>query len=297
MNSLKICKLNILKGEIYMNKLKTYAFEKPVIFSIILILIFVSVTSIPMAPIFLPFLDQQSSEYVTGIFEQVVASIVLIMILKRFNLLERAGFTSSKQWKDLWIIWPMLVFALLNGSDLFSGTIIIDKSKPLVIVLFILVYLSTGLFEETLCRGVVLTLMLHKWGNTKKGCYLALILSSALFGFTHIIHFILHHSSLLATVTQITYATFIAVFFAACVLRNKSIYPAMILHAIVDIFGSLKEIAINGGLNKTYFTMSVGDALGCIIITLPILIYALFIFRKVTPFDLSIYTEENVKVV
>jgi membrane protease YdiL (CAAX protease family) len=276
-----------------MNKLKTYAFEKPVIFSIILIIVIVSFTFIPMAPIFSPFLDHQSCEYVAGIFEQVFASLVLIMILKRFNLLKSAGFTSPKQWKDLWIIWPMLLFALLNGSDLFSGNIIIDKSKPLVIVLFILVYLSTGLFEEILCRGVVLSLMLHKWGNTKKGCYLALVLSSALFGFTHIIHFILNQSSLLATVTQITYGTFIGVFFAACVLRNKTIYPAIILHAVVDIFGDLNEIAINGGLKETYFTMSIGDALGCIIITLPILIYGLFIFRKVTPSDLSIYTEEK----
>lgn len=279
-----------------MNKLKTYAFEKPVFFSVILIIVIVSFTFIPMAPIFSPFLNHQSSEYVTGILEQVFASLVLIMILKRFNLLKCAGFTSPKQCKDLWIIWPMSLFILLNGSDLFSGKIIIDKSKPLVIMLFLFVYLSTGLFEEILCRGVVLSLMLHKWGNTKKGCYLALILSSALFGFTHSIHFFLHHSSLLATVTQITYATFIGVFFGACVLRNKSIFPAIIMHALFNISGGLNEIAVSGGLKEIYLTISIGNAIASILIMLPLFVYGLFLLRKVTPSDI-IYTEEKFKMV
>lgn len=280
-----------------MKKLKVFAFEKPIIFSIILIIITVALTSIPLGPIFSHFLDHQSSEYVTGILEQVFVSALMIMVLKRFNLLKYVGFTSHSQWKDLWIIWPMLLFALLNGSEFIMGNIVIDKSRPLVIVLFVLVYLSTGLFEETLCRGVVFTLMMSKWGNTKRGCYVALLLSSVLFGFTHIIHFIFGHSSLLASVTQIIYATFIGAFFAACLIRNKSIYPAIILHAIVNISGSLKEIAVNGGLNETYYTMSVGNVVGCIIITLPILIYALFIFRKVIPSQISFYTEEKFNMV
>ncbi|MFT5871214.1 MAG: membrane protease YdiL (CAAX protease family) [Clostridium sp.] len=273
-----------------MHKLRTYAFEKPVIFSIILILVIVSFTFIPMDPIFSPFLDHQSSEYATGIFEQTFASFVLIMILKRFNLLKSSGFTSPKQWKDLWIIWPMIIFSFINGAGLIDGSIVIDKSKPFVIILFILTYLSTGLFEEVLCRGVVLGVMLRKWGSTKEGCYLSVILSSLLFGSTHIVHFILHHFSLLASLTQITYGMFIGVFFAACVLRNKTIYPAIIIHAIFDILGSLREIAVGGGIRKAYFTISVPNAIASIIVMLPILIYGLFILRKVKPSDLSIYT-------
>lgn len=81
-------------------------------------------------------------------------------------------------------------------------------------------------------------------GGTKKGIYLAVLVSSLLFGFAHIIHYFLHDESLLAAITQISYAVFIGVSFAAFVIRNKSIIPAIILHAIFDIAGSIKEISV-----------------------------------------------------
>ncbi|MBU3217280.1 CPBP family intramembrane metalloprotease [Clostridium estertheticum] len=280
-----------------MNRLKSYAFNGPVIFSAILIIVTVAFTFIPLGPIFSPFLGFQAGEYITGILEQVIASLFLILILKQFDLFKIVGFTRFKECKSLWIVWPMIILSFLNGAGLIDGSIVIDKSKPFVIILFILTYLSTGLFEEVLCRGVVLGVILRKWGSTKKGCYLSVILSSVLFGSTHIVHFLLHHFSLLASLTQITYGTFIGVFFAACVLRNKSIYPAIMLHAIFDILGSLREIAVGGGINTAYFTISIPNAIASIIVMLPILIYGLFILRKVKPSDLPIYTEEKFKMV
>ncbi|MBX4261283.1 hypothetical protein KTC96_06655 [Clostridium estertheticum] len=221
-----------------MNKFKMYAFKRPVIFSAILIIVTVAFTFIPLGPIFLPFLGFQAGEYVTGILEQVIASLFLIIILKQFDLFKIVGFNRFKECQSLWIVWTMIIFSFLNGAGLIDGSIVIDKSKPFVIILFILTYLST-----------------------------------VLFGSTHIVHFMLHHFSLLASLVQITYGTFIGVFFAACVLRNKSIYPAIIIHAIFDILGSLREIAVGGGINKAYFTISMPNAIASIIVMLPILIY------------------------
>lgn len=252
-----------------------------VVFSILIMAVSLAITFIPLDSLFVTSLGQQSSEYLSGIIEQVLVSLVLIVILKKLDLLKDAGFTKPKEWKDLWIVWPMVLFAIFNGSNVFFGDMAIDYSNPLRIVLFILVYLSTGLLEETLCRGVILSVMIKKWGSTKKGYYGALLLSSTLFGFSHIIHYFMHHTSFLATMTQVVYAIFIGVFFGACVLRNKSIYPAIILHGIVDITGGFKEIAVNGGIDKTYHTMSVSNAVALILITLPFLLYGLFIVRKI----------------
>lgn len=267
-----------------MEKLKTYALGRPVLFSIILIVVTIALTSIPLDPLFVSLLGQQSSEYATGFIEQVLVGFALIWVLKRWGLLKSAGFTRPN-WKGLWIYWLMILLILLNGSDFIFGNIVIDTSKPIVIILFILTYLSSGLFEEVLCRGAVLSVMLRKWGATRRGCYAAVILSSVLFGSAHIIHYFLHHSSLLATITQMTYGTFIGVFFAACVIRNKSIFPAMLAHGVLDIFGSFQEIAVGGGLTKTYFTMTVSNSVSSILITLPLFIYGLVIIRKVTPYE------------
>ncbi|OKP91731.1 hypothetical protein A3844_01000 [Paenibacillus helianthi] len=265
-----------------MEKLKTYAFGRPVMFSIIMIVVTIALTSIPLDPLFVSLLGQKSSEYATGIIEQVLVSFAIIWLLKRWGLLKSAGFTRPS-WKGLWIYWPMILLTLLNGSDFIFGNIVIDTSRPVVIGLFILTYLSTGLFEEVLCRGAVLSVMLRKWGATRRGCYAAVIISSVLFGSAHIIHYFLHHSSLLATLTQMTYGIFIGVYFAACVIRNKSIFPAMIAHGVFDIFGSFQEITLGGGLNKTYLTMTVSNSLISILIFLPLFIYGLVIIRKVTP--------------
>jgi hypothetical protein len=56
----------------------------------------------------------------------------------------------------------------------------------------------------------------------------------------------------------------------------------MFLHAVFDITGGLKEIAVNGGMQNTYMTITPTDALLNFLVFLPLCIYSLFIFRKVT---------------
>ena len=166
-----------------MRILKKVAFKNTIFFSIILIIITVGLTSIPLNFLLSDFLDKQSINYIAGILEQTVVSLLLILMLKKFQLLHAAGFSNIRQWKDLWIVWPIVIFFLLNASDFFSGTLKINMAKPWILILYILVYTTTGLFEETLCRGVILTLFLQKWGRTKRGCFFALLLSSIIFGF------------------------------------------------------------------------------------------------------------------
>lgn len=192
------------------------------------------------------------------------------------------------------MVWPIFLFILLNASDMLTGEIKIDVTRPVVILAFVIVYLSTGLFEEILCRGLVFSLIISKWGRKRSGCYMAMILSSILFGMLHFIHYFLGNASLIATISQVIYATFIGVFFAASVIRNQSIYPAIILHGIVDIAGSLGEISVGGGINKRYITMSLEGAVICVIIALPLFLYGLFIVRKEEGSGLGLSIANNI---
>ncbi len=259
-----------------MNHTKKQILKRILIFSVCIISVIV--IFMPLPPIFNGVGGEQTAEYLSGIIEQVVVSVMLIFLLKKMDLLEKAGF--KRKSKELWIIWPIILFMLLNASDFLTGGLVIDKSKPLLIILFVLLYLSTGLVEEALCRGVIFSVMLNKWGKTKNGFYLAIILSSVMFGLGHFIHYFLGNASLIATVAQVIYASFIGVFFCACVIKNQSIYPAIILHGILDMTGELKEIAVNGGINREFRTMSVEGAIICVIIALPLFLYGLFIVRK-----------------
>jgi len=261
-----------------MKNLKEIILRYPLISSILIVAVSISITSISLPVIIAQNFNQQMVDYLSGIIEQVTVTILLIILLKKLGLYEKAGF--SFKIRKIWLAWPIILFVILNASDLLTGNIKIDIAKPWMILAFVIVYLSTGLFEEVLCRGLVFSVLINKWGKTRSGCYLAMILCSVLFGMLHFIHYFLGNASMLATITQVIYATFIGAFFSACVVRNHSIYPAIMLHGIVDIAGSLGEISVGGGINKGYMTMSFEGAVILIIIALPLFLYGLFLVRK-----------------
>lgn len=265
-----------MKGGVIMRSFKEIIFKYPVISSIIISSILISLTFIPLDSIMPSTMDSQLADYLGGITKQVLVSIILIIMLKKLSLFHKCRFSFSL--KDTYLIWPIALYCILSFINIFTGEIIIDTSRPFVIVGFILVYLSTGLFEEILCRGLIFSLIDFKWG--KRGYILPVILSSLLFGASHFIHYFLGDASAVASIAQVIYATFIGVFFAAIVIRRESIYPAIIWHGIFDIAFDLKEIAVGGGIFKGYMDMSIEQAIKCDIIMLPLFVYGLSIIRN-----------------
>ncbi|MGE5397581.1 MAG: lysostaphin resistance A-like protein [Chitinophagales bacterium] len=270
----------------FIKSLQVYATQYPIIFSGITIAVFTLFTEAIGFESVLKHFDKQSTSYLSGILVQGLASIFLVVLLKGLGLLKSAGFTKPNEWKQLWMIWPIVVLCILVSWPLIDGTLHIDTSKSFVIILYILVYLSTGFYEEILFRGVTLTVMVRRWGAGKSGLYLAAVLSSVMFGGLHIISLFLGRISLMASVTQVLYATFIGTFFAACVLRNKSIWPAIFFHALFNICSDWSAISIGShfgqisNINNTF-----ADALSTILVFLPFFIYGLFILRKVQPLN------------
>lgn len=261
-----------------MSKVSRNILERPLMASIVILFAAIGADFIPLSPLLQNICGEQASDYLDGIIKQVLITIALIAGLKKIGLFEEAGFRCKV--KDLWIGWPMILFCLLMVFDFQGGGKAIDWNKSGIIILFVLTYLSTGLFEETVCRGVVFNLMNNKWGKTRRGCYLALFLSSLLFGVSHFIHFFLGNEDLIQSLAQVMYATFFGVFFCGCFVRNKSIYPIMILHGLLDIVCDLDEIVVGGGIDKSMKTMSIEGATVLVGITVPFLIYGFWCVRK-----------------
>lgn len=151
--------------------MKDFIFKKPIISSVFISVLTIGLTFIPLGRLFTSFLELQSAQYLSGLLEQLFVSFLLIVVIKKLGLLQSAGFTQRPE--KIWLIWPMLVFIVLNASDYLSGDLTINSTYPTRLILYILLYLSTGLFEETLCRGLILPLLLQKWQNNRYGIYLA----------------------------------------------------------------------------------------------------------------------------
>ncbi len=267
-----------------MLRLKMFAVERPLVFSLMVIVIGSFLTEIPIQKMLASYVGAQPAFYLTIILEQGIVGGFCFILLGFFGWLNSAGFTPSGQWRALWLGWPLVLFALINVEP----GIVIDTSRPGLIALHLLTALSTGWIEEILFRGTVLIAFLQKWGRSRKGIYLSVLVSSILFGTTHFLNFIQGRKPLLDTATQIGFAFFFGVIFCACFLRNRTIWPVILLHAAVDWAGTLDEIAIGGGLHKAAPPMLPEAALINILITLPLLLYGLYILRKVEPASLEL---------
>ena len=267
-----------------MNRFKIFATQRPVLFSLLALALGTLLTEIPLKELFAPALGTQPAFYLSIIIEQGLTGLLFFWLLARFGWLDTAGFTSPSKWKALWLGWPLLLFTIINIDE----GLVVDTARPLLIILHLLTALSTGWVEEVLCRGVVVSALLQKWGQTRKGIYLSVLVSSVLFGTVHLLNFLAGRKPLLNTVAQIIFAIFFGVIFAACLLRNRAIWPMILLHAAVDWAGTLHEVTVGGGLRAVEPVMSPENAAISVLITLPLFLYGLFILRKVEPASLNL---------
>jgi uncharacterized protein len=259
--------------------------NKPLIPLILIILVSTILTEIRLEKTLFASMDFQSASYLTGIIEQGSVSILLVLLIKRLGLMREAGFAKPQTWKSVLLIWPILIFSLMNGgTSPFDGTLTIDTGKPVLLMLFGLLYLSVGLVEEILFRGLALGLLLPKWGKSRKDIYLVVILLNIGFGLLHLINLVMGRRPLLSTIAQIVYGMFFGVFFAACFLRMKSIWPVIIGHSIFDLCGNLDDIAVGSTtFGGPVSEMTLQTAAITTLVTLPLFIYGLIILRKVEP--------------
>jgi membrane protease YdiL (CAAX protease family) len=265
--------------------IKRFAFDRPVIFSILVILAAGLLTEIPLNDIFVHVVGNPGAEFLKVIIGHTLTGLSLVWLLVKLGLFRDARFTPPNQWKALWLVWPLAVITLLNLSSLLDGSLVIDTSRPGLIILYTCMALSIGFCEEVMGRGVALSVMLRQWGNTRRGIYLAVLVSSAVFGASHIFNLMTGHLPLLANLTQIVYGFFFGVIFAACFLRNNSIWPMMIMHTAIDFAGGLRHIAVGGGTQTAVANSTAISAVSTLIVTLPLLLYGLFILRKVAPLE------------
>lgn len=269
-----------------MLKLKKFALEKPFPFSILIMILSLILEIAPARYLYLPFMNEQMASYFGEITMRVVICILLLVMLRYFGIIKMACFTAPSGWRQVWLVWPVMVLILINALDLITGKVSINTSDKALLLTFITDCLSIGFFEEILVRGSILSLLLYKWGNTRKGIYLSVVCSSLIFSLAHLINLIKNPELVLATLAQIAYAAFLGVLFAALLLRTRSIWLMILSHALFDFAGNIREIAAGGGLAVNELakaSTSMANVVSAVIITLPLLIYGLIIIRKVTP--------------
>lgn len=101
------------------------------------------------------------------------------------------------------------------------------------ILIAILGGIAPGLFEEVVCRGVVLSNMMERW-NKKNNYILKSVLASGIaFGLVHLINLI--NGDISGTFLQVFYAAGLGIFFGSVFLRTRNLLGTVIVHSLIDI--------------------------------------------------------------
>lgn len=104
--------------------------------------------------------------------------------------------------------------------------------------------LLIGLFEELLCRGFILNVLLHHAQRTGRSAWWAICGSSVIFGLMHLSNLISQPQLKIATTSQILYAILAGIILGTVYYLSGSIWVVVIIHAIVDFLTSFSEVLV-----------------------------------------------------
>lgn len=240
-----------------------------------------------------PYTIGNNGYYLYTAIVELSAGLCTLIVIHIFDI--RINFFNSKSrgtgfFKGLHLGSIMLFYCIGSFIIGMNSYGIENLAMPNTASIFslLLMMISVGIFEELLCRGVLLNKLLTKWNTNGKGVYTAVIVSSAIFGSLHLINLFARPTLLFFTLAQVVYTTMAGTFFAAVYLRSKSIVSVIIYHALHDISTGIFYILIPteklATLNVHYAAgadQSVSQGLFLVFASLPLFIIALFLLRKV----------------
>jgi membrane protease YdiL (CAAX protease family) len=142
------------------------------------------------------------------------------------------------------------------------------------VLLLALECFAVGLFEETCFRGFVFVGFLEKRRKTKRGQFMAIVLSSAVFAVVHLLN-IFMGSSPIAVILQIGYSFLIGAMCAVMLMKTANIWLCVLVHGIFNFCGALIP---NCGVGSIWepFTVVI-----TVVVSVIVAAYFVYMFMKI----------------
>ena len=210
--------------------------QKVFLWIILLLLADTLILSIPFHLFFQNYYPLQLSKQVGGIFHGFLRISMCIFFMHKLSVLSQVNFhpfkVSSPQYLLIPFIFPM-VLALPSILNIQSSDLLIDS-----LWITCLAILLMAMAEEILMRGIVLSLLLKKFGD---GSFMkSVLISAALFSLMHLIN--LYRWNYANVLIQMIIAFYFGVFFGALMLKTKNLLYIGLIHGVVNIFFNLNEV-------------------------------------------------------
>lgn len=134
--------------------------------------------------------------------------------------------------------WYILIVSVALGVLNFFSISFNHSPSVSQIVLFILETALGVVFEELLFRGVIQNKLIEYYEFRGKSVWGALVISSLIFGLTHILNLIGQPYFVIGTLTQVIYTFSLGILIGCVYWRSGNIWIAFLLHFIFNILGS-----------------------------------------------------------
>ncbi len=212
------------------------------------------------------FFAESVAELVFSSLTRVFGGIACVIFMVEFEFSAAMKLFGNKSAKYLLAIIPPFVVAVNNFPFIgyFSGNAPLTKS-PAEVVAFAFFCLSVGFFEELAFRGCGLVFLLEKMKKTRLGVFLAVAISSVVFGFVHILNGA-------GAFLQIGYSALIGALCCVVFLATNNIWLCVIIHAVYNFCGSIMNMSNAWTKEQIIFTA---------VISVPIALYTVWLFFKI----------------
>ena len=143
--------------------------------------------------------------------------------------------------------------------------------------------ITTGLYEETVFRGLFMTAMLVRWSATAKGRAMVVLISGFVFGAAHLVN--IFNSEDVAGILRWSLNTcMMGIGFSAVYLYAKNLMSCMLIHALNNIAAHLSSLIAADSENTLRPILNVAWP---ILMYAAIPLFALFLCVKAKPFVLE----------
>lgn len=228
---------------------------------------------------------------------QLILAVIVIWLMRKMGVFSALDFKLKNLGKGFMLGWIAIVLPLalfIIGLTQLPPDSLVQPNISRLAVVVLHPFIGTGLFEEVLFRGLILKLLLVKMGHTKKGIVIAIVISSVIFGLTHIINSIAGTLEIAENIGQIISSIVIGFFYAVLYLRTKNLWVPILLHGFVNlfagqIFGAIVSDEAMLQLTQYQAVVDIGGLIANILLsTVPALIAGLILLRKVKPDEIAI---------
>ena len=187
----------------------------------------------------------------------IVAAIVLFVFFKRpFNKTFAAQIPKS--------VWLMLIPVYVYFLSYFTLIGVIESVSAYTISFLACAVqqLATGLFEETVYRGIVMK-PFEKYYSEKRWRIIAVVTSGLIFGLSHMFNF-LFTGDVSGSVSQAMFTFAWGMFMAAIYMISDNLLLVILIHAVWDIWIRIPQFYFNMS-EKATVLYGIGETLRFII--------------------------------